>query len=254
MRKYIHLLQSNKNSKVYSVEDLDGTLYVMKIIKNPSTLVEIEVPYKLKRLTPWVMVPYRVNFKKDKLVIYSSYMENKDLTHNVTSMSCQSKLRALLNVAEVIQCMHSKLKCMHNDIKPENIFIDRYKNAKLGDFGLCRYKVQNCTALMGTSRYMSPEKLSSSYDYRSDIWSFGVTAYYCFTNGALPFRISDNCEDARKVNWTMHTDPLKVVFDQDLRELIVEMLTYDISRRLTNLSEIIERLKMVYKKFENYVS
>ena len=51
-------------------------------------------------------------------------------------------------------------KILHRDIKPNNIFLDREYNVKLGDFGLSRVmgqESQYAYTHVGTPYYMSPE-------------------------------------------------------------------------------------------------
>ena len=74
-------------------------------------------------------------------------------------------------------------------MKPRNIFI---KNDiwKIGDFGIARKllnKDETRTSMVGTPVYMSPEMFySEPYTMKTDIWAFGVIAYYIF-HGKRPF-------------------------------------------------------------------
>lgn len=79
---------------------------------------------------------------------------------------------------------------MHRDIKPENIMYD-FKRAALIDFGFaCSMQNGDSTVLkewIGTPSYMSPEMLQHrKYNWKSDIWSFGVTVYE-IVYGVLPW-------------------------------------------------------------------
>jgi len=67
---------------------------------------------------------------------------------------------------------------MHNDIKPQNIFI-KDKIFKLGDFGLStsiardeQYKG------VGTESYTSPERFNQTdVNHKSDIFAIGIIMY-----------------------------------------------------------------------------
>ena len=75
---------------------------------------------------------------------------------------------------------------IHRDIKPANILVDSRGAAKLTDFGVARAlneKSLTITGLViGSLHYMSPEQIrSQAVDFRSDLYSLGVTLYEMLT-------------------------------------------------------------------------
>ncbi|KAJ3276553.1 Serine/threonine-protein kinase Nek2 [Terramyces sp. JEL0728] len=76
----------------------------------------------------------------------------------------------------------------HKDIKPENVFLDKFLNVKLGDFGLSRQispgeefaktYVGTMVRNLGTPYYMSPELVDElPYNAKSDVWALGCLIY-----------------------------------------------------------------------------
>lgn len=94
-----------------------------------------------------------------------------------------------------------KTGIIHRDIKPQNIFVDRFGGFKLGDFGIAR-KMETMTGSMsqkGTYGYIAPEvSHSTRYDARVDIYSLGLVMYQQVNGGRLPFLA--NQEEARNPN------------------------------------------------------
>lgn len=79
---------------------------------------------------------------------------------------------------------------IHRDIKPENIFVSRFGEFKLGDFGIARELERSMSALSkkGTFSYMAPEMYKGeSYDSRADIYSLGLVLYKLRNRNRLPF-------------------------------------------------------------------
>ncbi|HLK35559.1 MAG TPA: serine/threonine-protein kinase [Polyangiaceae bacterium] len=83
---------------------------------------------------------------------------------------------------------------VHQDIKPENLFLTRQGQVKLLDFGIARLRrvcgpsgpSRNGLA-SGTPAYMPPEQargVTEEVDERSDLWSCGATMF-CLLSGRL---------------------------------------------------------------------
>lgn len=83
-----------------------------------------------------------------------------------------------------------KLNIIHRDIKPENIFVSRFGEFKLGDFGIARELERSMSGLSkkGTYSYMAPEMYRGEvYDNRVDIYSLGLVLYKLRNNNRMPF-------------------------------------------------------------------
>lgn len=79
-------------------------------------------------------------------------------------------------------------RILHRDLKPANILLHSDGSVKLSDFGIASQQEEDGilnTTVVGTSRYMSPERLRSKrYGTPSDMWSYGLVLLECIQGKA----------------------------------------------------------------------
>jgi len=111
-------------------------------------------------------------------------------------------LALAIRLADILGHLH-QAGITHRDIKPSNILINWDKDiVKLTDFGIAseitrqHEEIYNPWVIQGTLAYISPEqtgRMNCPVDYRSDLYSLGVTFYEMLT-GRVPFMSKDPME------------------------------------------------------------
>ena len=111
-------------------------------------------------------------------------------------------LRLGIRIANILDQIHAK-KIIHKDINPTNIIWNpETDQVQFIDFGIStelsrEIKTPVSPEIMeGTLTHISPEqtgRMNRAADYRTDLYSLGVTLYELFT-GILPFEIKDPME------------------------------------------------------------
>ena len=75
-------------------------------------------------------------------------------------------------------------RIVHRDIKPSNLLLDTDGVVWITDFGLAKSEEDNLTRtgdIVGTIRYMAPERFRGGGDARADVYALGLTMYELLT-------------------------------------------------------------------------
>ncbi len=96
----------------------------------------------------------------------------------------RSVARLGVQVAEALAYAHHH-KLLHRDIKPSNLLLDLQGTIWVTDFGLVKAEGTDALTqtgdIVGTLRYMAPERFRGQGDARSDVYALGLTLYEMLT-------------------------------------------------------------------------
>src|SRR5271170_1269681 len=160
----------------------------------------------------WAARPLAIGRDRDRTVLVLEDPGGEPLDRSLgLPMEVGISLRLAAGITAALGKLHQH-GLVHRDLKPANILVNFADGlAHLTGCGIasrlpCERQAGSPTeTLLGTLAYMAPEqtgRLSCPVDFRSDLYSLGVTFYQMFT-GSLPFTASDpmewiHCHIARK--------------------------------------------------------
>ena len=94
---------------------------------------------------------------------------------------------------------------IHRDINPSNLYVDKFGDYKVGDFGASKWMETAHSTLMpkgaGTISYMAPEIFAGrSYNNTVDIYSLGLVLYQLLNSGRMPFLPADGRYNEQEID------------------------------------------------------
>lgn len=135
---------------------------------------------------------------------------------------------------------------LHRDVKPGNLILDADGVAWITDFGLAKAGTDGLTLtgdIIGTLRYMAPERFRGQGDRRSDIYSLGLTLYeMCALQSAF---VNDRGQlvadvQTRAIRPIREIDPTIPI---DLETIISKTIEHQPENRYQNASDLAEDLE-----------
>jgi len=197
-------LHGSSRSHVYLARDTQTGEQV--VLKAPSVDLRGDADY-LERFLMEEWIARRVDSvhvlkaaaqtrKRHSLYIVTEYVEGRTLAQWMRDHPRPDleTVRTLVEqIARGLQALHRQ-EMLHQDLRPDNVMIDRAGTVKLIDFGSVRVAGVAELAgpgerrrILGTAQYTAPEYfLGEPGSHRSDLFSLGVIAYQMLS-GRLPY-------------------------------------------------------------------
>jgi hypothetical protein len=208
--------------KVLRFAEQKEEVYALKYISVPKNPMEISVLYqehrteeeieayceeKVSECRERIKMLYELRSSSHIVRILDHYVKKeplRDQWHIMILMEYLTPVPAFLDsrTAEEsfvrklgIDLCHALIDCgekgiLHRDIKPDNIFLTKDGNFKLGDFGISRFLPEDLSDLSrkGTPAYIAPEVIQGKpYTFKADQYSLGIVLYTLLNQSCLPF-------------------------------------------------------------------
>ena len=241
----VHVCREIKTGKIYAVKKIKKDILLQK---NQIIHIRSEQKFMSKVKSPWI-VDLKASFQEDDyLYLVMEFCQGGDFMNLLIKKDILSEDEARFYTAELILAVESihKLDCIHRDIKPDNILIDKNGHIKLSDFGLAKisenlgqspilYNKKNKKnrpthqknfSCVGTAYYVAPEVLKKTgYSEDIDWWSVGVIFFEMLV-GYAPF-CSEETKDVcyKVINWKKFLKiPDDIVLSREAEDLIAKMI------------------------------
>ncbi len=150
-------------------------------------------------------------------------------------------------VADALAYAHQR-GVLHRDIKPPNLILDALGNIWVTDFGLAKFEegddFSQSQDLVGTLRYMAPERFRGVSDRPGDLYALGATLYELLT-----FRHVFEGKDQLELIHRIENDPpvpprqLDRRISRDLETIVLKTLAKDPNHRFTSALELAAELR-----------
>jgi serine/threonine protein kinase/WD40 repeat protein len=159
----------------------------------------------------------------------------------------RSVARVGIQVAEALAYAH-QMGVLHRDVKPANLLLDARGTVWVTDFGLAKSEgAEGLTSpgdIVGTIRYMAPERFRGEGDARGDLYSLGVTLYEMAT-----LRPAFSAPDrGRLIERILHEEPpppreVDALVPRDLETIILKAIAKDPGQRYASAAALAEDLR-----------
>jgi serine/threonine protein phosphatase PrpC len=202
--RIVRELHASSRSHIYLAVDADTEALVG--IKIPSIDLRDDPAY-LKRFvmeewvarridSPHVLKPCQPARKRNYLYVAMEFVDGQTLRQwmiDNPKPDLETVRKIIEQIARGLRAFHRK-EMLHQDLRPENIMIDKTGTAKIIDFGATKIAgVAEAASsigqndILGTAQYTAPEYFhGEGGSPRSDMFSLGVIAYQMLT-GKLPY-------------------------------------------------------------------
>jgi serine/threonine protein kinase/Flp pilus assembly protein TadD len=152
-----------------------------------------------------------------------------------------------LQAAEALDYAHSQ-GILHRDIKPSNLLLDCEGRVWIADFGLAKLEGSDVLTepgdILGTVRYMAPERFQGQGDARSDVYGLGVTLYELLTLTPA-FAQANRAVLADQIARVEPPSPrrLDARLPRDFETIVLKAMAKEPERRYANAGEMANDLR-----------
>jgi eukaryotic-like serine/threonine-protein kinase len=173
--------------------------------------------------------------------------DRSELSDQPEAKYVHSVARIGVQVAEALEYAHQQ-GILHRDIKPSNLLLDAQGEVWVTDFGLAKAQdsdeLTRTGDIVGTLRYMAPERFDGWSDPRSDVYALGATLYELLTLRPA----FDESDRIKLIDCVLHDGaiPLRQLdrrIPRDLETVVLKALAKEPGERYATAGQLAEDLQ-----------
>jgi serine/threonine protein kinase len=259
----------SSRSHVFLAEDIDSGQKV--VIKTPSTEMKHNQEY-LESLLMEDWIAKRVNNahvlkaieptkKRNYLYTVTEHVEGQTLNqwmNDNPKPNIETVRDIVVQIAKGLQAFHRQ-EMVHQDIRPNNIMIDKFGTVKIIDFGATKVAglseiIKKSEGIVGTAQFTAPEYfLGELGTAQSDVFSLGVITYKMLS-GKLPYGNAISQTNSRRAQSRLKYQSLDVeeqTIPRWVDDAISKATSIDPHKRYAEVSEFVHDLKHPSTSYNN---
>lgn len=241
-------VKPKSGQKQVFIVEIEREIFALKVIPGADERIARELQiYDRFKDNPGI--PKVISVKKygDELVIIEEFIKGEDLNKiAATYVNDSYRVRRLIaDISEILTHIWIQ-KCIHRDLKPNNIIIQEDGKPIVLDFGIARDLDDETITPTGfqpfTWNFGSPEQYffkKELISYRTDFFCLGIIGYYLYT-GNLPFGKN------RFSIAEAFTGPQKIfdVHNEEMNDFFNSVLKYSVAERPRTIDQFNKLLRL----------
>ncbi|MBQ7264688.1 MAG: protein kinase [Firmicutes bacterium] len=195
-------------------------------------------------------ISWDIFIRMELLTSLTEYIQNNAVTQ-------KDIIKLGIDVCKALEFCNEK-GVVHKSVKPENIFVSKEGNFKIGDQGFSVDTKGRKTKYSDMDLYLAPEIFKEeNYDNSSDIYSLGLVMYRFLNNNKLPFftagvdhSTSSEKEEAffKRMGGQKFSAPENS--DGELSEIVLKACEYSPANRFSSPTQMREELENLLHSIE----
>ena len=230
--------------------------HLESIVNEYSLMREMNGAANVVNCDDFLIVPH------DDNIGYDIFIKMELLTSLTKALDKQPSEEQVIRIAKdmctaLILCRQYGI--IHRDIKPQNIFVSKNGDYKLGDFGIAKTMERTTGGTkVGTYKYMAPEVYNNKpYNFTADIYSLGLVLHWLLNERRSPFMPlppepanASMEEKARLKRYKGVPIPAPAHGSEELKRIVLKACAFDPKDRYQNADEMLRDLKMLDQEKE----